>query len=62
MDFQDGWDKAGTCGDLVGLEGGGLAGHFRIGTWYEYRNPVDEAVGGRWGGGAPPPRGGGEGP
>ena len=30
----------------MGLAGRGLAGHLRLGTCFEYRHPVDEAVGG----------------
>ena len=39
----EGRHKAGSCGDLMGQAGRGLAGHVRIGTCYEYRHPVDEA-------------------
>ena len=51
----EGRHKAGTYGDLMGLGGRGLAGHFRLGTRHQYRHQVDEACcwGGRCGGGAP---------
>ena len=35
--------KAGTQGDLMGLAGRGRARHGRLGTCYEYQDPVDEA-------------------
>ncbi len=57
--------EAGTQGDLMGLAGRGLAGHFRLGTCYEYRHPVDEArhgLGGALRGGSPRTREGRIGP
>ena len=38
---REGRHKAGTHGDLMGLAGGGPAGHLRLGTCYKYRHPVD---------------------
>ena len=37
----EGRHKGGTCGDLMGLAGRGLARHVGLGTCYEYRHPVD---------------------
>ena len=61
----EGRDKAGAYGvlmRLMGLAGRGLAGHFRLGTCYEKRHPVDEAVGGALRGRSPRTREGRLGP
>jgi len=60
--WQMGRHKAGTYGDLMGLVGRGLAGHFRLGTRHQYRHPVDEAVGGALRGRSPRTREGRIGP
>ena len=39
----EGRHKAGSCGDLMGLAGLGLARHLRLGTCYEYRHQVGKA-------------------
>ena len=39
----EGRNKAGAYGNLMGQAGRGLAGHFRLGTCYEYRHQVGEA-------------------
>ena len=59
---REGRHKAGTCGDLMGLAGRGLARHGRLGTCYEYRHSVDEAVGGALRGRSPRTREGRPGP
>ena len=52
--------KAGAYGELMGLAGRGLAGHFRIGTRHQYRHQVDKACCRRGGvAGAEPPHKGG---
>ncbi len=53
---------AGASGDLMGLARRGLAGHLRLGTCYEYRHPVDEALGGALRGRSPRTREGRLGP
>ena len=56
----EGRHMAGTYGDLIGLAGRGLAGHFRLGTCNEYRHPVDDRCCRRGGvAGAEPPHKGG---
>ena len=56
----EGRHKAGTRGDLMGLAGRGLAGHFRLGSRHQCRHPVDEACRRRGGvAGAEPPHKGG---
>ena len=56
----EGRHRAGTYGGLMGLAGRGLARHLRLGTWHQYRHPVDKACCRRGGvAGAEPPHKGG---
>ena len=55
-----GTHKGCPYGDMMGLAGRGLAGHFRLGTCYKYRHPVDQGCCRRGGvAGAEPPHKGG---
>ena len=60
--WYEGRHRAGAYGGLMGLAGRGRAGHLRLGTCYEYRHPVDEAVGGALRGRSPRTREGRIGP